>query len=272
VALGPGRGRSLGYGYGYALASDNLCTMANDYLTVEGQRSRYLGASATYPSAGGGPDVVNLDSDVFWQSVNDRRVSPGLLAARTGPAAISPQLRQLVAGYAAGYHRYLASVGGASGVPDPTCKGQAWVKPITDLDAWLRIYQVADLNGQSARAPYDVALGTLQFVVRTGQRIPLPGGPGDPDGDFNAIHSGIAGHPGADPSMGSSYLQVVTWPSGSRCPAASTLVTYSESASPASPHDADQTRLFAQRKWAAGYFCPAPGGRHALSTTVLRSR
>ena len=34
---------SLGYGYGFALASDNLCTMADEYLTVEGQRSRYLG-------------------------------------------------------------------------------------------------------------------------------------------------------------------------------------------------------------------------------------
>jgi acyl-homoserine-lactone acylase len=143
---------SLGYGYGYALASDNLCTLASDYLTVEGQRSRYLGAGATYPSADGGPDVVNLDSDTFWQSVSDRHVIPGLLAARRGPAAISPQLRQLVAGYAAGYNRYLASVGGASGVPDPTCRGQAWVKPITALDAWLRIYQVADLDG-SAAAP-----------------------------------------------------------------------------------------------------------------------
>jgi acyl-homoserine-lactone acylase len=129
---------------------------------------------------------------------------------------------------------------------------------------------LADLT--AAHAPYDVALGTVQFVVRNGQHIPLPGGPGDPDGDFNAVYSDIAGHPGADPSMGSSYLQVVTWTGGSRCPAAATLVTYSESASPASPHDADQTRLFSQRKWATGYFCPGQVAAHALSTTVLRSR
>jgi len=755
---------SLGYGYGYALASDNLCTMANDYLTVGGQRSRYLGASGTYPSADGGPAVGNLDSDVFWQSVTDRRVIPGLLAARTGPAAIGPQLRQLVTGYVAGYNRYLASVGGTRGVPDPTCRGQAWVQPITVLDAWLRIYQLADLNGESAapafmtdahppaeltaagpatraaqavaqlpglggpaglragigsnaiavgsagtrdgrhglllgnphfpwdgpdrfyqvqltipgtmnveggslygvplvqigftatmawshtvstastvvpyqlilvpghpteyvyngratpmtsrtvtvqaaqqpgapprpvrrtlwysrygpvftagtlftwtattafaqadvnaanlrimshylatdearsvagelaalrtyqglpwvntlaadasghamfadiqaipdvtdaeaarcdtalgaqtfreeglpvldgsrpscalgtdpdsavpgifgpaeeptlqtrsfaensndsywlanparpltgfaaiigdtgtarslrtrsalamieqrisgsdglgapgftaatmrnllysdiqygatlvrsqlvsmcrsfpggrvpasqgtiaagtscavlaawdgrenpgskgavlfrdfweralalpagpwshpfraadplgtpsglnvasaavqqafgdaladltaaHLPYDVALGTLQYVVRDGRRIPLPGGPGDPDGDFNAVYSDLEGQPGADPSMGSSYLQVVTWTGGSRCPQASTLVTYSESDSPAAPHSADQTELFAQRKWATGYFCPAQVAAHALSTTVLRSR
>ena len=107
---------------------------------------------------------------------------------------------------------------------------------------------------------------------RRGRRIPLPGGPGDPDGDFNAVYSDLEGQPGADPSMGSSYLQVVTWTGGSRCPQASTLVTYSESDSPAAPHSADQTELFAQRKWATGYFCPAQVASHALSTTVLRSR
>ena len=30
---------SLGFGYGFAFAQDNLCTMANDYVTVEAQRS-----------------------------------------------------------------------------------------------------------------------------------------------------------------------------------------------------------------------------------------
>jgi acyl-homoserine-lactone acylase len=55
-------------------------------------------------------------------------------------------------------------------------------------------------------------------------------------------------------------------------PAASTLVTYSESDNPASPHYADQTELFSQRTWATGYFCPAQVAAHALSTTVLRSQ
>ena len=30
----------LGFGYGYAFAKDNICTMANDYVTVEAQRAR----------------------------------------------------------------------------------------------------------------------------------------------------------------------------------------------------------------------------------------
>jgi acyl-homoserine-lactone acylase len=139
---------SLGYGYGYALASDDLCTMAQTYVTVEGERSLYFGPSATAASPAGA-QYTNLDSDIFWQSVIGRRVIPRLLAVRTGPGTIGPQVRQLMAGYVAGYNGYLASVGGSRGVPDPTCRGHAWVKPITTLDAYLAVYQLADIEGLS---------------------------------------------------------------------------------------------------------------------------
>src|SRR5205807_10293495 len=39
---------SIGYGYGYAFAQDNLCVMAADYVSVEGQRSRWFGPTASY--------------------------------------------------------------------------------------------------------------------------------------------------------------------------------------------------------------------------------
>jgi acyl-homoserine-lactone acylase len=135
---------SLGYGVGYAFASDDICTMANGYITVEGERSRYFG-----PDAGSG-EGPNLQSDFFWKSVIQGRVIPRLLSVRTGPGAIGPQVRQLVSGYVAGYNGYLASVGGAKGVPDPVCRGKAWVKPITTLDAYLRMYQVVELEGEAA--------------------------------------------------------------------------------------------------------------------------
>ena len=41
----------LGYGYGYAQAEDNLCTMADGFLTYRGERSQYLGPNAL-PVAG----------------------------------------------------------------------------------------------------------------------------------------------------------------------------------------------------------------------------
>src|SRR5215469_2105881 len=49
----------LGFGYGYAFAKDNICTMANDYVTVEAQRSRYFGPKGSYIQRGNGTSVNN---------------------------------------------------------------------------------------------------------------------------------------------------------------------------------------------------------------------
>jgi len=35
--------RGLGFGIGYAYAQDNLCLLANEIVTVNGQRSRFFG-------------------------------------------------------------------------------------------------------------------------------------------------------------------------------------------------------------------------------------
>jgi acyl-homoserine-lactone acylase len=137
--------QGLGYGFGYAFAQDDLCTMADDYVTVDGQRSRYFGPNGSYSQPGNGTTPNNLDSDLFWQQVIDSRVIDKLLAARSGPAALSPELREGVQGYVDGYNRYLRSVGGSAGVPDPRCRGQAWVHPITVADAYRRFYQLTEL-------------------------------------------------------------------------------------------------------------------------------
>jgi acyl-homoserine-lactone acylase len=113
--------------------------------------------------------------------------------------------------------------------------------------------------------PYDVTLGTVQYVVRNGKHIPLPGGPGDPLGEFNGIDES---QPGADPDIGSSYIQVVTWSTGNSCPEAATLLTYSESDNPDSPYYADQTELFSHGQWVTAYFCQAQVAAHAVSTTT----
>ena len=44
----------LGFGYGYAFAKDNICTMANGYVTVEAQRARYFGPKGRYVQRGNG--------------------------------------------------------------------------------------------------------------------------------------------------------------------------------------------------------------------------
>jgi acyl-homoserine-lactone acylase len=59
---------------------------------------------------------------------------------------------------------------------------------------------------------------------------------------------------------------------GDPCPRAATMLSDSESGNPASPHYADQTRLFSRRRWVTAQFCPAQIAAHAVSTTVLRAR
>ena len=51
-------------------------------------------------------------------------------------------------GYVAGYNKYLADTGVAN-LPDPRCRGAEWVKPISEIDAYRRFYQLALLASQS---------------------------------------------------------------------------------------------------------------------------
>jgi acyl-homoserine-lactone acylase len=134
----------LGFGYGFAFAQDNICTMANDYVTVEAQRSKYFGPTGSYDSRGSGASANNLNSDLFYQQIINSHVIAGLTKG------LSPQLSQIQAGYVSGYNKYLASVGGSKGVPDPTCRGKAWVKPITERDSFLRFYQLMLMSSSSS--------------------------------------------------------------------------------------------------------------------------
>jgi acyl-homoserine-lactone acylase len=143
---------SLGYGYGYAFAQDNLCTMAADYVTVLGQRSRFFGPDATYTMQGNSVTVDNLDSDIFWTQVQQSHIVDSLLA-KPAPFGPKPEVKQAVQGYVAGYNRYLSDIGGPNGVTDPACHGQSWVRPITTATAYLRFYQLVLLAGQDVVMP-----------------------------------------------------------------------------------------------------------------------
>src|SRR5581483_7673614 len=63
--------KGLGYGFGYAFAQDDRCTRAEDYVTVDGQRSRYFGPDGSYSQPGNGTTPNNLNSDLYWQQVID---------------------------------------------------------------------------------------------------------------------------------------------------------------------------------------------------------
>ena len=135
--------RSLGYGAAYAYAEDNVCMFADSMLTVRGERSRYFGgtAPATAPvngEYGAGLDMFmqlpNEQSDFFFKGYLD------LEQLRAGYAKASQEVRDLLAGYAEGYNRFLAD---KQGRLPKACNGAAWVKPITVDDLYLFIGEKA---------------------------------------------------------------------------------------------------------------------------------
>ncbi len=131
----------LAYGYGYALAQDNVCVLADSYVTVRAERSRYFGPGATYPFRSNSTNPNNLNSDFFYKRIIDRKIVEKLLG-QSPPLGPRPEIKQGVRGYVAGYNRYLRDTG-VDNIPDPACRGKPWVKPIEEIDAYRRFYQLA---------------------------------------------------------------------------------------------------------------------------------
>ncbi|NWL20982.1 bifunctional acylase PvdQ [Pseudomonas umsongensis] len=112
--------RGLGYGIGYAYAQDNLCLLANEIATVNGQRSRFFG-----PDSFTVEGRENRVSDLFFIWLNTPQAVDAFWQAQT------PEVRQLMEGYVAGYNRSLGERR-ARGLP-PQCQGD-WVRDITAMD------------------------------------------------------------------------------------------------------------------------------------------
>ncbi|QFU92888.1 penicillin acylase family protein [Amycolatopsis sp. YIM 10] len=127
----------LGYGYGFAAAKDNLCELANGYLTVDAKRSKYLGPGGSGNSALSGADS-NLASDVHFQRINDSGVVESLLHQPRR------EVKEIVGGYVDGYNKYLKE----HGTQDPACRDAGWVRPITDIDVYRHLYAIAGISGQ----------------------------------------------------------------------------------------------------------------------------
>jgi acyl-homoserine-lactone acylase len=166
---------SLGFGFAYAYAQDNLCMLADSFLTVRGERSRYFGGNAVPTAANGEYSVVidylnlhnfnlrNEDSDFFFKAYLD----PARLRASYesgGAEAVA-----LLAGYMAGYNRYLQDH-----VADrpAACRGAPWVKPITVEDIYLLIAEKA-LHASGQLFPNEI-LAAARDESRNVAAIGLP--------------------------------------------------------------------------------------------------
>ncbi len=135
---------SLGYGYAYAFAEDNLCAIADSYVTVNGERSKFFGPDGSWQFTGNGTENNNLNSDFFFKLIiAEQRIEK--LLALAPPEGPLPEVRELVRGYVAGYNRYLRDTG-IDNLPDPTCRGAAWVREIREIDVYRRFYELALLG------------------------------------------------------------------------------------------------------------------------------
>jgi acyl-homoserine-lactone acylase len=113
--------KGLGFGIGYAYAQDNFCVLADEIVTVNGERSRYFGPEATNIY-----QRNNLRMDFYFKLINDDAAADETFAKQ------SAELKAMYEGYVLGFNRYLSEKG-AAGLP-ADCRGQPWVRPITVRD------------------------------------------------------------------------------------------------------------------------------------------
>jgi acyl-homoserine-lactone acylase len=79
-------------------------------------------------------------------------------------------VRELVRGYVAGYNHWLETTG-ADAIADARCRGQAWVRPITERDVYLRAFHTVSL-------PTHGWIGPIVDATRPGTGpAPAPGAP-----------------------------------------------------------------------------------------------
>lgn len=111
---------SLGFGSAYAAAEDNVCLVAELVLTAAAERARFFGEEA-------------LASDLYHRLLIERGEAeePGM----------HPEAVEFLVGATAGFNQYLKDVG-VSDLPDPSCRGAAWVREITLLDL-LRLHRIS---------------------------------------------------------------------------------------------------------------------------------
>ena len=95
----------------------------------------------------------------------------------------------------------------------------------------------------------DARWGDVQFEIRNGEKIGIPGGDGRA-GMFSVISARFDGDNGGYTPIvsGNSYIQSVTW-NEDGSPNARAILTYSQSPEPDSPFYADQTKIYSQSEW-----------------------
>ncbi|MFM7331009.1 MAG: penicillin acylase family protein [Brachymonas sp.] len=118
----------------------------------------------------------------------------------------------------------------------------------------------------------DAPLGQVQRVVFSNDNIPLHGGD-DSEGVLNNV--GDRARPGISNAgiridYGTSYVQTVTF--DERGPVAQALLVYGQSTNPNSPHQTDQLRMYAEKRWPQLPFHPEDVERQRLGAPLVLTK
>ncbi|MEU7167176.1 penicillin acylase family protein [Streptomyces morookaense] len=138
----------LGFGQGWAQAADQVCTLADGFVTLHGDRSRHFGPEGTTDRSLSNARS-NLSSDLFFRGIRNAKTVEKLLD-QPAPAGPTRQAKELMRGWAAGYNVWLRQHRGD--IKDPACRGADWLTPVTPVDVALRGYAITMLSGQSGWA------------------------------------------------------------------------------------------------------------------------
>lgn len=127
--------QSMAYGVGYAFAKDNICILADQILKYNSERAKYYGPDMV-PGSG---DSEHLINDFGFLTLEIKK------QAQSNIKGMSVNSQALLSGYAQGYNKYLSDTG-VNNI-DPSCAGQPWVQPISDVDILTYSLGVALLPG-----------------------------------------------------------------------------------------------------------------------------
>ncbi len=171
----------LGFGVGWAQAADQACTLADGFVTLRGERSRYFGA-AGHPDGTHSSASTNLASDLFFKGIRQTRTVEKLLR-QPAPAGPGDEVKELMRGWAAGYNAWLAQ----RKITDPACAGKEWVKPVTALDVAANAYALVITAGQA-----DVVDSLVAAHPPAAGAPPAPTAPQSPQKSVASVRSHLA--------------------------------------------------------------------------------
>ncbi|MES2488424.1 MAG: penicillin acylase family protein [Pseudomonadota bacterium] len=145
---------SMGYGYGYAFAEDNLCVMYDDFLTIRGERSKYIGPEGSYSIRAASTTTDNLSSDFFWKLMATDAVVENLRVKAL------PELRDATSGFAAGFNRYIREINaGKHPGRHAACRSEPYMREITDADMYRRYFRLSVIASSTV---FSAGIGSAQ--------------------------------------------------------------------------------------------------------------